>query len=172
MQNAVCLNLYCVFLMRSRPDWIRNIVHYSFFPLSLFLSLILPQRVLLLDKSDFCGTFFTFWRMFVKHELVVKDHETMHKCLGGGCGRWGFYGLLRRGWSIAGVFGIQCVFICFCFVLFFYYFLRRWRGWRGDSCRAPRLQLPSPDSDWPSATSPCCVFLKPMSVSLFSTVGF
>lgn len=109
MQNAVCLNLYCVFLMRSRPDWIRNIVHYSFFPLSLFLSLILPQRVLLLDESDFCGAFFTLWRMFVKHELVVKDHETMHKCLGGGGGRWGFYGLLLSGWSIAGVFGIQCV---------------------------------------------------------------
>lgn len=56
-------------------------MHYSFFPLSL--SLILPQRVLSIDKSDFCGTFFTFWRMFVKHELVVKDHETMHKCVGG-----------------------------------------------------------------------------------------
>lgn len=74
-------------------------MHYSFFPLSLFLSLILPQRVLLIDKSDFCGTFFTFWRMFVKHELVVKDHETMHKCLGvGGLRKMGgFYGLLLSG---------------------------------------------------------------------------
>lgn len=121
MQNAVCLNLYCVFLMRSRPDWIRNIVHYSFFPLSLFLSLILPQRVWLEDKSDFCGTFFTFWRMFVKHELVVKDHETMHKCFFGGVGGdGGFYGLLLSGWSNAGVFGIQCVFYLFGFI----------RGWR------------------------------------------
>lgn len=82
---------------------------------------------------------FHIWRMFIKHELVVKEHETMHKCWGSG--KWGFYGLLRSGWSIAGVFGIQCFFI--------YIFVGGWGG-------VGR----SPDSDWPSATSPCCVFLK------------
>lgn len=157
------------------PSWL-NQEHCALLFLSSFslsLSLILPQRVLLIDKSDFCGTFFTFWRMFVKHELVVKDHETMHKCFGGGGGRWGFYGLLLSGWSIAGVFGIQCGFFLFVCFSFFFFFLRGWRG-GGEVIHVepPRLQLPSPDSDWPSATSPCCVFLKPMSVSLFSTVGF
>lgn len=69
------------------PSWLNQehcaLLFLSSFSLSISLSLILPQRVLLLiDKSDFCGTFFTIWRMFIKHELVVKDHETMHKCLG------------------------------------------------------------------------------------------
>lgn len=120
------------------PSWL-NQEHCALLFLSSF-SLILPQRVLFIDKSDICGTFFTCQRMFVKHELVVKDHETMHKCSRGG-GRWGFNGLLLRGWSIAGVFGIQCVFI-FVFLFVCFFLKGGVEGWFTSSARL--LRLPSP----------------------------
>lgn len=46
--------------------------------------------------------------MFIKHELVVKDHETMHKCFFSG---GGFYGLLLSGSSVAGFLGSNVFFI-------------------------------------------------------------
>lgn len=131
------------------PSWL-NQEHCALLFLSSF-SLILPQRVLLIDKIRL------LWNIFHISEDVCK---TWAGCKGSwnyaqvfeGGGRWGFYGLLLRGWSIAGVFGIQCFYFVFVFFL---------RGWRGDSCRAPvSFGFLPPDLDWPSATSPCCVFLK------------
>lgn len=79
-----------------------------------------------------------FWRMFVKHELVVKDHETMHKCFWG----WGL------GWKMGGIIWPTSKWLIYCrgfwdpmcfylsLILFF------WRGRRGDSCSS----LPPPAS--------------------------
>lgn len=154
MQNAVCLNLYCVFLMRSRPDWIRKHCALIFLSLSLCLSsslsLILPQRVLwlllilIIDKNLFCGTFFTAWRMFVKHELVVKGSWNYAQVLGGvgGSRRWGG-GVMAYSWLIyCRGFGDPmccCLFVFICFS-------GAERGWRGDSCEA--LLPPASSAPW------------------------
>lgn len=89
MRHCCMFESLLYFIMRSRPDWIRNIVHYSFFPLtslhhSLSLSVILSHGGYWTATFEnifvnaFGGSYLEDYLVFF-NKLILKDHKSMHK---------------------------------------------------------------------------------------------
>lgn len=159
MQNAVCLTLVFSYwgpvLTESGtlciiPSFSRS-----------------PSAGLVTNKSD---VFWSFYFIFFFHIFggcmsneLVKGSWIYAQVLGGGR-RFTAYFLLATDlicWGFEGVFKD---------VLFL--FRASMLGMEGFVSSPSIPTFPPHISNWPSATSPCCVFLKPMSISHFSTVGF